>query len=441
MKGYLLVLVLPGMLAACGGPQPDPTAMQAGYAAVDITPPDGTPLGGFGLPGGLRVSEGMHDPLYAQVTVFENDIGDAMIIVAMDSAGFFYEFAGEGPGVADVRRSIAEALKGDLKIEPQHIVITTSHSHAATDHVGFWQRAGESIDRQLLDTLEADLVQTCKDAVADLQPVDLYVGQGELAGYSGRDGDCSDIIDNTVGILQPRTPGGDPLVTLVNYAKHPTMMGEDNRLASSDFIWGFREEMQLQTGAPGVFLQGSIAAVHGGDLPVPGDGWDRTYNMGKILADKVVETLPGLVLGGAFDIRHRWKVVSCPVEGEYVILAHEVYNIPKRRYHQEGDTVILDYLEMSWHVLGPAEFACVPGEPTPEYGFMLRERMVRPQTFVIGQANDSMGYFVDPESMAKDANGQLEGYELKMGLGPPGGPCMWDAHQDLGWFFGAADGQ
>lgn len=438
MKDCALVLALAGMFTACGGPQPDPTSMQAGYAAVDITPPDGTPLGGYGLPGGIRVTEGVHDPLYAQATVFKNDIGDAMIIMAMDSAGFFYEFAGAGPGVADVRRSIAEALKGNLKIEPQHILITTSHSHAATDHVGFWQKAGEPIDPGLLDSLETSLVQACEEAVADLQPVDLYVGQGELVGYSGRDSDCSDVIDNTVGILQPRTTDGESLVTLVNYANHPTMMGEDNRLASSDFIWGFREEMQLQTGAPGVFLQGSIAAVHSGDLPVPGDGWDRTYNMGKLLADEVVETLPELVLGEAFDIHHRWKVVSCPIEGELVILAHEVFDIPKRRYHTEGGSYVLDYLEMSWHALGPAEFACVPGEPTPEYGFMLRDRMVRPQTFVIAQANDAMGYFVDPESIAKDTTGQLDGYELQMGLGPPGGLCMWDAHVEMGWFDGAA---
>jgi hypothetical protein len=438
MKDCVLVLVLLGVFTACGGPQPDPTSMQAGYAAVDITPPDGTPLGGYGLPGGIRVTEGVHDQLYAQVTVFKNDIGDAMIIIAMDSAGYFYEFAGAGPGVADVRRSIAEALKRDLKIEPQHILITTSHSHAATDLVGFWQKAGEPIDLQMLNQLEADLVQTCQDAVVDLQPVDLYFGQGELAGYSGRDSDCSDVIDNTVGILQPRTTDGEPLVTLVNYANHPTMMGEDNRLASSDFIWGFREEMQAQTGAPGVFLQGSIAAVHSGDLPVPGDGWDRTYNMGKLLADEVVETLPELVLGEVFDIHHRWKVVSCPIVGELVILAHEVYDIPKRRYHTEGGSYVLDYLEMSWHALGPAEFACVPGEPTPEYGFMFRDRMVRPQTFVIAQANDAMGYFVDPESIAKDTTGQLDGYELQMGLGPPGGPCMWDAHVEMDWFDGAA---
>ena len=196
--------------------------------------------------------------------------------------------------------------------------------------------------------------------------------------------------------------------------------------------------MQLQTGAPGVFLQGSIAAVHDGDLEIPGDGWDRTYNMGKFLADEVVATLPELIKGDVFDIRHRWTVVSCPIEGELVILAYEVFDIPKRRFHTQGDSYVLDYLEMSWHALGPAEFACVPGEPTPEYGFMLRERMTLAQTFVIAQANDAMGYFIDPESAAKDTTGQLEGYELQMGLGLPGGPCMWDAHQELGWFDGQA---
>jgi hypothetical protein len=434
----LFLVLLTGLATSCADEQPVATAMEAGYAAVDITPPDGTPLGGFGLPGGLRVSEGVHDPLFAQVTVFRNDIGDSMVIIAMDSAGFFYEFAGAGPGVADMRRTIADSLRADLKIEPEHILITTSHSHAATDHVGFWQKTGEPIAPELLADLETDLVQACQEAVSDLRPVDLYVGQGELVGYSGRDSDCSDVIDNTVGILQARTTDGEPLATLVNYANHPTMLGEDNRLVSADFIWGFREEMQLQTGSPAVFLQGSIAAVHDGPEEIPGEGWDRAYNYGKLLADKVVQTLPLLVKGDVFDIRHKWTVRSCPIEGELVLMAHDLFDLPKRTYHTQGDNYILKYLEMSWHALGPAEFACVPGEPTPEYGFMLRERMVSTQTFVIAQANDAMGYFIDPGSAAKDTTGQLESYELQMGLGLPGGPCMWDAHQELGWFDGQA---
>jgi hypothetical protein len=69
------------------------------------------------------------------------------------------------------------------------------------------------------------------------------------------------------------------------------------------------------------------------------------------------------------------------------------------------------------------------------------ELVIRAQTFVVAQANDAMGYFIDPESAAKDTTGQLEGYELQMGLGPPGGPCMWDAHREMGWFDGGVSGR
>ncbi len=131
---------------------------------------------------------------------------------------------------------------------------------------------------------------------------------------------------------------------------------------------------------------------------------------------------------------------SCEAKGDYMVSVIELFNMPQRYIHKEGEgenvKYFVDELEASWHKLGDAEFALFPGEGTPEYSITLRSHMASKYKFVVGLANDSIGYLVDPESLAADTSGELEGYELKMGLGRPGGPAAFEAIQSLGWFDG-----
>ena len=186
-------------------------------------------------------------------------------------------------------------------------------------------------------------------------------------------------------------------------------------------------------------LSNITAAVQDGPLThqVPGDGyWETTFNTGALLADTVEGARDTLVKAVTFGIRHRHKVVPCRVEGEYPLLLYHLLDLLKRYVLEEGDDLLVESLEVSWHQLGPVEFAVFPGEGTPEYALALKERMVSPGRFVVGLGNDSIGYILDPESIAKDTTGQLASYELKMGLGAPGGPCAWEAMESLGWFHG-----
>ena len=59
--------------------------LTAGVAAVDITPPVGTPLGGYGARHG-RPSTGVHDRLYAKALVLDNR-SERIAIVTCDLIG------------------------------------------------------------------------------------------------------------------------------------------------------------------------------------------------------------------------------------------------------------------------------------------------------------------------------------------------------------------
>ena len=149
------------------------------------------------------------------------------------------------------------------------------------------------------------------------------------------------------------------------------------------------------------------------------------------------------------------------------MLAENQFHVPKRTVtpiYADGDvdgesaeavsTAVLpiayqiEIIEVSWHKLGPAEFAAFPGEATPWLGLSAKSHMVSANKFALGLANDSLGYIIDADSLANDPGykpatadteevpGQLRGYEVGMGMGEPGGPCIWEATQKLGWFDG-----
>ncbi|MBW1871410.1 MAG: hypothetical protein JRJ19_05060 [Deltaproteobacteria bacterium] len=428
---HLAVIVF--CLSACSESSPAVASkMMLGYSEADITPPLGTPLGGFGAPGGYRTATAVHDPILAQVAFFSNDLGQSFVIITLDSAGYSYDFGDWGPGIADLRRSIAAEVADQLSLEPEHILVTSSHTHSGPDHVGFWQTPHNGPAVEMLEEIITKVTMAAVQALANQVEVNLHFAHTELAGYSKRDSDCSDVIDNSVEVLQAKTLANQVIVTIANYANHPTMMPESNTELSADFVWGFRQEMQNQTSAPSMFIQGYIAAVHHKNVP-SGDGvWDPAMNMGVLLAEAVIEAT--FSQAKDFDISHQWKLFSCVAEGAYVILAYRDFDVMKRYLDDDGTTVTVEQIEVSWHKLGPAEFAVMPGEPTAEISFAFKERMNSPYKFMVGLGNDSIGYLIDQASIDKDQSGQLSSYELEMGLGRPGGQAAWDAMASLSWF-------
>lgn len=415
-----------------------PTSFRLGYAETDITPPVGTVLGGYGVPAMNRVTTGTHDPLMGQAALFVNNAGQAFLIISVDLAGYMWDFGDWGPGIKVLRQSIVDALAPTVTMQPEHIVIASSHSHGATDLMGFSQAVGEGPNKELLASHIQKLTDVAVAAAANLKDANLYFGATELVGLTSRDKDCSPVLDNSVAIMQARDLEGKVLVTIANYSKHPTVAAEANKLASADFIWGYREEMRLATEAPAMFLQGFEAAVHGRysfyDEP---DMWDKVYEIGHDLAAAVIAVQDALTPADQFDIQHRAAVYSCTGKDSFMASAVINLNMPKRNITiNEDESVTVNEIEISWHKLGPAEFAIFPGEPSPEYAMMSKERMTSPFKFAVALGNDATGYIVEPESLANDTSGQLSGYELMMGLGAAAGPNAWTAMESLGWFNG-----
>ena len=202
--------------------------MKIGFSKEDISPPLGTPLGGYAVD---RPCAGIHDPLYAKVLVLEQD-GTYYALVVLDLVS-----------VDDaLRASIACALER-YGIPQQHLIVAAIHSHAAPWGNIPGKGSLEAVNREWMPQSELfakymeSVVEAVSRAVAraagDLEPFTVRCAQGSAPAV-GSNRHTGAPAGGTMTALEFRTESGRRL-TVYRFGCHPTVLNAQNFLASADF--------------------------------------------------------------------------------------------------------------------------------------------------------------------------------------------------------------
>lgn len=234
-------------------------------ATVPVPPPLGVDTVGF-LRRHVPV-QGYGQPLEVGVLVVDDGL-KRCAVVALDLLG-----TPGPPGVA-LRQAVARAAG----CSEDAVFVNSQHTHAAPPPLGMLKLGG------LTHELTADerhywdhLVQMASTAagIARRNLIEVQVGSatGSLDGLSinrrerladgstiigwNRQGEC----DRSVSVLRFERLDGMPLVTVVNFACHPVVVGPDVHDASSDFVGAMRKVVRDFTGADCLFLQGCAGNI------------------------------------------------------------------------------------------------------------------------------------------------------------------------------------
>jgi hypothetical protein len=226
--------------------------LQAGAAKVEITPPIGYPMWGYGARHD-KPSIGVLDPLYARALVLA--VGkDRVALVSLDL------------GRAPTRQSTA-VIRGRVKEAAaiEQIFLVGSHTHhGPVLELDNWPSPQDSYVHQL----ERKLADLIVEATKGLRPARIGVASKEVPFNRNRHSKRPDKpVDRELLVLRVEDKDGKPIAHAVNFAAHPTM--EDSRLLkfSADYPGAMAELVEKETGAPCLFLQGAA-----GDLsPNPGE--------------------------------------------------------------------------------------------------------------------------------------------------------------------------
>jgi neutral ceramidase len=384
VRSLALLCVLGGCASTSSPAAPE---LLAGVAVVELTPSKAVPLGGYGGRLG-RPMLGVHDPVYAKALWLER--GDVRLcLVAADLIGASVEI-----------RDAAKPPDADL-------ILTATHTHSSLGALapGFWQLALGPYDPALRRELVEKLKKAVAAARADARPARLAFARGDAPGLSRNRRSAAGAVDPELNVLAVLDLQARPRAVVANFAAHPTVLSEKTRWLSADWPGAFQRALEEVAGCPVLYLNGAEGDV----APrAPGGGeseFGRAEALGQALAARAAALLPGIEKRpGGDTIRYVERGVDLPSP---TLPSH-----PTRS--------VLGLLE-----LGGVKMFCVPGEAAAALGLELKRRS--PGAWVLGLANDHLGYFLTAEEYRKG------GYERMMSFyGPTMGPWLVDRLAELG---------
>lgn len=371
-------------------------AFKAGVSRADITPLPGEVMTAMG---GAEVKvEKIHDPLWANVIVFQNE-EEALAIVSLDLIG------------TEHMDQIREEVREHTGIE--NVICVVSHTH------GSGRSSATHADRILPLIVEAALA-----AQADLQPARIGFASGELnQGYNRRilqpDGSVemmwnnrdripSGPTDDEVGVLVVRVEDSDEVIaTLVNYAVHPVIsMNFSELIISSDYPGVMAREVEAAVGGHCIYFMGAAGDINPFDADMfryatSDEVFAQVKVVGHAVAQEVIKTVNSIEAYDtqpAINYRQSFLPMSDRSAGA---------DAPKTR-DIEVNTVLLG-----------EDFAMVtiPGEVFVELGLDLKARSPAASTWLLGLANGMHWYIPTLQATTEGGYGATWGTELEVGAG------------------------
>ncbi len=365
--------------------------LKAGAAKVEITPPTGYPMWGYGSRHDLP-SEGVLDPLQARALVLA--IGSEKIaIVSLDL------------GRAPTRQSTA-AIRAKIKEAGiEHIFLVGSHTHhGPVLELDDWPDAKKPYVRQLEDRLATVILEANKA----LKPARLGIASKEVPFNRNRHSKRDDRpVDREFLVLRVEDADGKPIAHAVNFAAHPTMTSEHVRKFSADYPGALAALVEKETGAPCLFLQGAA-----GDLSAnPGEN-GGPEKFGQALGREA------LALAKTIRCKESKEATLASREEDFVFKSRiDLGNaLVRRLYDTAFFPKLVDFYEREYregvrpHLTvslldGRIGFVGVSGEFFCGHSLSLKRRARLEHVLFLGYCNDYQQYFPTIEAASEGGYG------------------------------------
>jgi hypothetical protein len=393
--------------------------VKAGTAVVDITPPPGLQMAGFGAR--TEPARGAHDPL----TVRALAVDDTALVVA-DIIGIDDELS----------RRVREACV----LPAERVVITALHNHGgpAVER----GPGSQDVDPDYMRRLEAALVAAIDNAVAAQRPATLSIGMGADPDVGRNRRHKDGIVDRALPVLRVRGMDGNVFAVLVSYACHPVTLSADNLLWTADYPHYVRAGIEAAyPGATAIFATGCCGDVNTGHSAYASQTLtsynDRTFERAEQLGRRVAEAAVA-----ASEKPVEGSIGALDTMVDVALKRREAEPLPELAARWSGEAamhpekaVLLDHwvawarkwtgspVDGAWRgrvstlIWAGVPIVALPGEIFTETALSIRDALGNRPAFVLELADASPGY-IPPASEF-----QFGGYEVEEAhryIGMPG---------------------
>ena len=427
-----------------------PSGLKAGFAALKITPEvpdrwvdangdakynekdgdyyiDGNNNGKFDpvwIAGfsNNKPANGVHDDLWARTMILD-DGETRLAIVVVDAIGFMHD------DVVDVRKMIP------FEWGLNYVLIASTHVHEGPDMMGIWGKhpLESGVDSDYMKFVKEQIVNSVETAVGQMVAVRLEVSEDLTGGIDQvKDTRQPEVFDSGLRFIKVvNKESEETLGCLLSWGNHPETLWSRNLLVSSDFPHFFREGVEkgvfsadslVKEGIGGVamYINGAVGGLmcthptHAISDPFTGQSisepsFEKAVAQGNklsLLALKAMEQPQETIEEAEISILVR--TIELPINNNMFRLAASLGILNR------GTTGWMKMRsELAVIQIGPISFIAVPGEIYPEIvnGGVeapagadfeiepvevpsLREGMPGKYKFVIGLANDEIGYII-----------------------------------------------
>lgn len=380
-KAYRLLLFIIILISAHGHTQ----ELKVGAAKRIITP---SPLisvsGGVGTPRPASTKKG---DLYVRAMVLERG-KEKIAIVNVDNLGW-------PAALGDRSRAL---IKG---IPKNNILIGATHTHSAPDAYAFPDKEGNhAADLKYLEHCVVQIADAVNEALDNLAAADLKIAVGEANGKIAYNYYAPDLYDPRCGVIQAISSQGknkgQPIVTMVNYAIHPEVIGNKQGILSPDLIGPLYDRIEERTGGMALFMNGAqggmVTADNRLDNNKEANDWEECQRIGNLLADEALRIVSEAKIQKDPAIYCASKKVTFPIDSE--MLRYILSKSPLTMGNQDHTSIssTLNLLN-----IGSAQILTIPGEALPNIGYYLKRNMPTQHPFLFGLTNDAFGYILTKE--------------------------------------------
>lgn len=339
----------------------------------------------------------MLDPIYCRAFYLENE-NQKLLFVSLDTIGATEQF----------RHDIVARVQA-FGIPEDHIFISGTHTHngpGALSTSKFWQLlAMDEFQPEIYNTFLDGVTAAIETAVLSRQEANLLATSFDAEGLQTNRRDADDPVDPSANLLLARSPQGDFLGGIINFAIHGTALGiAELRFSSdvpgkiaADFESALAQRNSENTQQPIVlFINGAE-----GDVAPAKEGISGIAEIGASFTRQALDAF-----GSLRPIEASWSVSSKKV----------LLRKPRLSFYTCMKGIKVGPIRLPWWmgarlgawvgreasisklVLGDMIMLAWPGEPTSSLGFLSKKIMGdfgASQAWNLGLTNDHLAYFVD----------------------------------------------
>ncbi len=416
--------------------------LKAGVSIIDVTPQK--PMFLHGYPHVERISEGVHDPLYAAAMVIDN--GEKLIGICAVDILFISK---------EITERVREKVEQVTGIPKQNIMISASHTHSGpiTFSDIFYDPVVPKADPEYITYLVNKLIEVYTSAYNKMRICKMAITTADGTGVGGNRRSKTDAIDPEIPIIVLKDAETDRIFALSTvYCMHPTILHEDSKLYSADFPGYTREYIKNELGDEVTLLYHT--GPSGNQSPrhyVKSNTFDEAKRLGYMLGERITHSVKKLTDNDfkewvSLDVR--FDNIMLP-KREFMTIEEAEIKLQKAKQKLESmkqtdpsspetRTAEVDWFgaeenrqlaemsangkldeiyksvlpaEISLIIIDKRNFVFLPGEIFVEYSLMIKEKF--PNTYVVSLSNGVFAGYLVTEEAEKEG-----GYEASNSIFP-----------------------